>query len=565
MADLNTQTPLAKALHRKQELWNERSSHISHWRELSETQQPRGGRFFTSDVNKGGKRHNHIFDETATWALRTLAAGMMSGVTSPARPWFKLALPDKDLMEAGAVKTWLHQTAELMRAIFAASNTYRTLHTIYEELGLFGTGATVLLPNYNTVIHHYPMTVGEYAIANDEMGNVDTLVREFKLTVHQMVERFGLNAVSESVRNMHSMGKLHTWVDVVHLVEPRQQRDVTKADNKNMRFKSCYFEPAACGENKWLSESGFKRFPALCPRWSVTGNDVYGASPGMDVLGSVKQLQHQQLRKAQAIDYQVNPPIGVPTALKNQSVNRLPGGVSYIDTAGSGKIESLFNDDLNLQHLREDILDVRDRIRTGYYADLFLMLANDTRSGVTATEVAQRHEEKLLMLGPVLERLHNELLSPMIDITFDYCERAGILPPAPPELQGMEISVEFISVLAQAQRAVAAQGMDRLLANVGSIAAAKGGDMGVWDKIDVDQVIDDYAEMFGVNPEIIIPDDQVAKVRQQRADAQQAQQSAMAAAELPAAAKTASEIDTQNLEDVMQRLTGYSTTNEAAL
>lgn len=565
MADLNTQTPLARALHRKQELWNERSSHISHWRELSETQQPRGGRFFTSDVNKGGKRHNHIFDETATWALRTLAAGMMSGVTSPARPWFKLALPDKDLMEAGAVKTWLHQTAELMRAIFAASNTYRTLHTIYEELGLFGTGATVLLPNYNTVIHHYPMTAGEYAIANDEMGNVDTLVREFKLTVHQMVERFGLDAVSESVRNMHSMGKLHTWVDIVHLVEPRQQRDVTKADNKNMRFKSCYFEPAACGENRWLSESGFKRFPALCPRWSVTGNDVYGASPGMDVLGSVKQLQHQQLRKAQAIDYQVNPPIGVPTALKNQSVNRLPGGVSYIDTAGSGKIESLFNVDLNLQHLREDILDVRDRIRTGYYADLFLMLANDTRSGVTATEVAQRHEEKLLMLGPVLERLHNELLSPMIDITFDYCERVGTLPPAPPELQGMEISVEFISVLAQAQRAVAAQGMDRLLANVGSIAAAKGGDMGVWDKIDVDQVVEDYAEMFGVNPEIIIPDDQVAKVRQQRADAQQAQQSAMAAAELPAAAKTASEIDTQNLEDVMQRLTGYSTTNEAAL
>jgi hypothetical protein len=564
MADLNTQTPLARALHRKQELWNERSSHISHWRELSETQQPRGGRFFTSDVNKGGKRHNHIFDETATWALRTLAAGMMSGVTSPARPWFKLALPDKDLMEAGAVKTWLHQTAELMRAIFAASNTYRTLHTIYEELGLFGTGATVLLPNFDTVIHHYPMTVGEYAIANDEMGNVDTLVREFKMTVHQMVERFGLAAVSESVRNMHSMGKLHTWVDVVHLVEPRQQRDVTKADNKNMRFKSCYFEPAACGENKWLSESGFKRFPALCPRWSVTGNDVYGASPGMDVLGSVKQLQHQQLRKAQAIDYQVNPPIGVPTAMKNQAVNRLPGGVSYIDTAGTSKIESLFNVNLNLQHLREDILDVRDRIRTGYYADLFLMLANDTRSNVTATEVAQRHEEKLLMLGPVLERLHNELLSPMIDLAFDYCSRAGILPPPPPELQGMELNVEFISVLAQAQRAVAAQGMDRLLANVGQIAAASG-NMAVWDKVDTDQAVEDYAEMFGVNPEIVIPDDQVANVRKQRAEAQQAQQSALAAAELPAAAKTASEIDTQNLEDVMQRLTGYSTTNEAAL
>lgn len=564
MADFDINTPLGRALHRKQELWNERSSWVSHWRELSETQQPRGGRFFSSDTNRGDKRHNHIFDETATWSLRTLAAGMMSGVTSPARPWFKLGLPDKDLMEAGPVKAWLHQTAELMRAIFAASNTYRSLHTVYEELGLFGTGATVVLPDFDTVIHHFPMTVGEYAIANNAKGQVDTLVREFKMTVAQLGERFGLENLSTSTRQMFETGKRHTWVDVIHIIEPRRQRDVTKRDNKNMRFASCYFEPAHTGENRWLSESGFERFPALCPRWSVTGTDVYGASPGMDVLGSVKQLQHQQLRKAQAIDYQVNPPIGIPTALKNQTVNRLPGGVSYIDTAGSAKIESLFNVDLNLQHLREDILDVRDRIRTGYYADLFLMLANDTRSNVTATEIAQRHEEKLLMLGPVLERLHNELLSPMIDLTFDYCTRAGILPEAPPELQGQDLNVEFISVLAQAQRAVAAQGMDRLLANVGSIAAAKGS-MDPWDKIDTDQAIDDYADMFGVNPELVIPDDVVAKKRAERAQAMQAQQSAAAAAELPQAAKTASEIDTQNLEDVMQRLTGYSTTNEAAL
>lgn len=564
MADFDTNTPLGRALHRKQELWNERSSWVDHWRELSDTQQPRAGRFFTSDVNKGGKRHNHIFDETATWSLRTLAAGMMSGVTSPARPWFRLALPDKDLMEAGPVKAWLHDVSELMRAIFASSNTYRALHTVYEELGLFGTAATVLLPDFDNVIHHSPLTVGEYAIANNAKGEVDTLVREFKMTVSQLVERFGLENVSTSTRVMWESGKRHTWCDVIHIIEPRKNRDTMKRDNKNMRFASCYFEPAHCGENRWLSESGFDRFPALAPRWQVTGNDVYGSSPGMDVLGSVKQLQHQQLRKAQAIDYKVNPPIGVPTGLKNQTVNRLPGGVSYIDTASAAKVQSLFDVQLDLQHLLVDIQDVRERIRTGYYADLFLMLANDTRSGITATEVAQRHEEKLLMLGPVLERLHNELLSPMIDLTFDYCARANILPEPPPELQGMDINVEFISVLAQAQRAVAAQGMDRLLANVASIAAGKG-DMSVWDKINVDQVVDDYGDMFGVNPEIIIPDDVVAVKRQQRAEAMQAQQSAAAAAELPAAAKTASEIDTQNLEDVMQRLTGYSTTNEAAL
>jgi hypothetical protein len=213
---------------------------------------------------------------------------------------------------------------------------------------------------------------------------------------------------------------------------------------------------------------------------------------------------------------------------------------------------------INLQHLLMDIQDVRDRIKSTYYADLFMMLANDTRSGITATEVAERHEEKLLMLGPVLERLHNELLQPLIDITFENLLRAGVLPRAPDAMQGMELNVEFISVLAQAQRAVAAQGVDRLLGTVASIAQGKQ-DPTVWDNIDTDKVIVDYGDMFGVNPEIVVPAEKVAAMRAQRAQAQQAQQTAATAPQLVDSAKTASEINPQGLQDVMSMLQGYST------
>ena len=133
-----------RILTRKNALWTERSSWITHWREISDYQQPRAGRFVVTDRNRGDKRANHILDNTAVFGARTLAAGLMSGVTSPARPWFRLEIRDKDLMESGPVKTWLHDTAALLRAIFASSNTYRSLHTIYEELGLFGTGAAQL-------------------------------------------------------------------------------------------------------------------------------------------------------------------------------------------------------------------------------------------------------------------------------------------------------------------------------------------------------------------------------------------------------------------------------------
>lgn len=552
-----------RILARKSALWKERSSWVTHWREISEYQQPRAGRFVVTDRNRGDKRTNHILDNTAVFGARTLAAGLMSGVTSPARPWFRLEIKDKDLMESGPVKTWLHGVADLLRAIFASSNTYRTLHTIYEELGLFGTACAIVLPDFDNVIHHYPLTVGEYALATNSKGEVDTVCREFQMTVAQMVEQFGKDNCSQTVRDLFNRGNYDAWVDVIHMIEPRKNRDLTKRDARNMRFASIYLEPGKDQADKFLSESGFERFPVLAPRWVVTGNDVYGTSPGMECLGDVKQLQHQQLRKGQAIDYQVNPPLQVPTKYKEAAKARLPGGVFYVDSVGQGQgVRSAFEVQLNLEHLLLDIHDVRERIRSAYYADLFLMLANDNRSGITATEVAERHEEKLLALGPVLERLHNELLQPLIDITFTYASKAGILPEPPREIQGMELNVEFISVLAQAQRAVATQGMDRLLGTVGQLAAVK---PEVLDKIDFDQVVDDYGNAYGVNPAIIVPDEQVAAIRQQRAQAMQAQQTAAAVPAVADTVKTASEIDTGKLQDVLTSLQGYSQASPAPM
>lgn len=546
-----------RLLRRKTALWTERSSFDSHWREIATFQLPRAGRFIETDVNKGDKRHHNIYDNTAIFAHRTLAAGMMSGMTSPARPWFRLGLNDKDLMEHGPVSAWLFQVAEMMRAIFSSSNTYNALHQCYEELGAFGSWANFVQPDFDNVIHHYPMTVGEYAMATNDKGVVDTVFRQLSMTVGQMVKQFGVEKCSQAVRTLHDRGQHDAWVQVMHAVMPRADRDSTKRDAVNMPWASCYFEPGADNWDQFLSESGFKRFPALCPRWVVTGNDIYGRSPGMDCLGDVKQLQHEQLRKSQAIDYQVNPPLQVPTQYKDQASKRLPGGVMYVDATGpGGGVRSAYEVNVRLDYLLADIQDTRERIRSAYYADLFLMLANQPANGkMTATEVAERHEEKLLMLGPVLERLHNELLSPLIDITFDRMAEAGILPEIPPEIEGREINIEFVSTLAQAQRAVAAAGTDRLLGTVTSLVQ-------VWPevrhKIDAMQVIDDYANLFGVNPKMIKTDDEALEVAAAEQQAAQAAQQGMAAAQAVDSAKTASEINPQGMRDIMGMFAGYN-------
>lgn len=511
------------------------------------------------DRNRGERRHNNIYDSTGTRALRVLAAGMMAGMTSPARPWFRLATSDPDLNKHAPVKLWLSDVTRLMSSVFSKSNTYRALHSTYEELGAFGTAAKIVLDDFNTVIHHYPLTTGEYAIATDYRGNVNTLYREFEKPVVEIVAEFGLENCSQAVRNLYSTGKLGAWVPIVHAIEPRSDRDASKHDAKNMAWKSCYFELG--GENgKNLRESGFKEFRALCSRWATAGGDVYGNSPGMEALGDIKQLQHEQLRKAQGIDYMTKPPLQAPPSLKGKDTDMLPGGISYVDTAGpGGGIRSAFDVNLNLQHLLGDIQDVRERIRSSFYADLFLLLANNTDSRMTATEVAERHEEKLLMLGPTIERLHNEELNPLIETTFSRMLAAGIVPPPPEELQGNELNVEFVSMLAQAQRAIGTNSVDRFVGNLGAVAQFK---PQVLDKFSEDDWADAYSDMLGIDPKLIVASDKVALVRKQRAAlAAQTQQMQMA----NAAADTANKLGnaptsggSNALSDVTRAFSGYT-------
>ena len=540
------------------QLRNERESWMSHWKEISDYLLPRSGRFFVDDRNRGDKRHNNIYDSTGTRALRVLAAGMMAGMTSPARPWFRLTTSDPQLDESAAVKAWLADVTRLMQMVFAKSNTYRALHSMYEELGAFGTASTIVLADYTSVIHHYPLTTGEFAMAADHRGQINTLYREFQMTVAQVVREFGRSNCSPTVQTLFDRGALEQWVTVMQAIEPRVDRDLTKRDDRNMAWKSIYFEQGG-NEDQILRESGFKEFPALCPRWATSGGDIYGNSPAMEALGDIKQLQHEQLRKAQGIDYKTKPPLQAPTSLKSRDVDTLPGGISFVDAAApNGGIRSAFEVNIDLSHLLADIQDVRERIKGSFYADLFLMLANGTNPQMTATEVAERHEEKLLMLGPVLERMHNEILDPLIEMTFSRMVEANIVPPPPDELQGMELNVEFVSMLAQAQRAIATNSVDRFVGNLGAVAGIK---PEVLDKFDADRWADAYADMLGIDPELIVPGEQVAMTRKQRAEAAQAQQQAALLNQGADTAQKLGSVDTSKqsaLTDVTRAFSGYT-------
>lgn len=549
------------------QLLNERASFLPHWRELSDYILPRRSRFVTSDVNKGDRRNQKIIDSTATLAARTLRSGMMAGVTSPARPWFRLTTPDPDLAEVGAVKDWLHAVSQRMSHTFLKSNLYNILPVLYGDLGVFGTAAVAVEDDPKNIVQCTSFPIGSYCLAKDSRGMVDTFFREYQMTVRQLVETFGevddktgrakWEYFSTQVRNLWDKGEYQSWIDVCHVIQPNSEYKVGSALARHKRFESCYYESGnqTGGGNylrnddttRYLRESGYDLFPILAPRWEVTGEDVYGTScPGMESLGDIKQLQLGEKRSAEAIDKMVRPPMTAPSHLKTQKVSILPGDITYVDTReGQQGFRPAYEVNPRTMELENKQEQVRRRIQRAFYEDLFLMLASTDRRQITAREIEERHEEKLLALGPVLEQLNQDLLDPLIDITFEIMQRPAHnqIPEAPEELQGVPLKVEYISVMAQSQKMVSLAGLDRLATFVGQLATVAPDSV---MKIDTDQLIDEYGEGCGVSPRVIRPDEKVAKMRDDNAKAMAAQQQAEV---LSAGAGAARDLSQANMEE----------------
>lgn len=492
---------------------------------------PRRQMFQGSDRNNGTKRNDKIMAGTATFCARTLSAGMLTGLTSPSRPWFRLSTPDPQMMDVPEVRSWLHLVEELLRFVFSKSNLYDALPQAYLDLGVFGTSVVYVEEDVDRVIRCQTLPVGSYYLAANDRLQVDTVYRRFGMTVRQLVEKFGIDSVSARVRSQYREGRLDTWVDVIQAVQPRAAVRPAGADwveNTSMPWQSLYVEENGDDTNGPLRESGYLEFPFLASRWLVTGEDVYGSSPGMDALGDIKALQFLTKQRAQAVDKLVNPPLAASSALKGTPVSLLPGAINWVSPTQMGRpIEPLFLTTMNLGDLQQLILEAKQEIRTTFYTDLLLMmgLTQEPRQ-MTAREVEERHEEKMLQLGSVLQRLNTELLDPLIGRTFAICWRRGIVPPPPEAVAGVNLRVEFISILAQAQQLVHLLPIRQLIEITAMVAQLK---PEVVDKLEAPEIVDEAARLLGVNPKLLVEDEKLERLASARAQQQQAQQLAMAA------------------------------------
>lgn len=543
------------------------------WGEIAEYILPRRYRWLvTANAgNRGSNINTMIIDSTATIASRTLAAGMMSGITSPSRPWFQLAIPNADLQDSSPIKIWLDEARDRILTVMAESNYYTAKATQYQDIGVFGTAPMIIYEDFDDVIRCFNPAAGEYYLAVDDAYRINTLAREITMTIPEVVQMFGLENCSASVQTLYRTAGA-AWrqeVVVCHLIEPN--KPIWAQDGswiyyeeipKSFEWREVYWERGQA-PNLILRAKGYHEKPFSGPRWDVLANDAYGRSPGMDALGDVKQLQVMTKREAQAIEKMVNPPLVADVQMKNQPASALAGGITYVANLSqtNAGMRPLYEVQPRLNEFLVSKQEVQKRIQDVFFVPLFLMISQlDTVR--TATEIDARREEKLIQLGPVLERFQNESLDQDINRIFNIMMRADLMPPIPKQMSGQHIQINYVSMLAQAQAAASTAAIERLLAQVGNMAAGFGPE--VLDNINADETVDLYAEALGVSPKIVRDTVQLVKIRKARADQQQAMAVAGAAQAAAEGAKTLSETDVGGGINALQAVLGNTPDRQAA-
>ena len=491
-------------------LQSKRQTWESHWQEVANYMLPR-----KSDINvertRGDKRNVQIFDGTAVHSLELLASSLHGMLTSNANRWFQLRFKEAVLNDSDEAREWLEDATDKMYIAFQRSNFQTEIFENYHDLIAFGTSCLFIEEDKDDIIAFSARHIKEIYITENQKGFVDTIYRKFKLTAKAALERFGKENVSRDILTKFQKTPFDD-VEIVHVVKPRNIFNPRKLDKQNMPFQSIYMEYE---NGHIISIGGFREFPYVVPRYLKASNEIYGRSPGMNSLPDVKVLNKMVEVSLKAAQKQVDPPLLVADDAVILPIRTSPGSINYFRSGSRDTIQPLnigANNPLGLN--MED--QRRNAISRAFHVDQLLIQENRT---MTATEVMQRNQEKMKILGPVIGRLQQELLQPLIIRVFNIMLRNKLFVEAPEILENQEIDIEYVSPVAIAQKGAELESIMRGLELFGSISQIAP----VTDYLDENGLVKKIINVLGLPAKIIKSDKEVEELRAVRQQEQAAQ------------------------------------------
>ena len=488
------------------------------WQELADYFMPRTVRFLARNVNKAPAKNKKIKDAATLKAVRNFSSGMMSGATNPATNWFRIKVKGYDLKYDWQSRKWCGNVSDIIRDIFNISNFYVKLPAAYKQLGVFALSVLGLEKDEETVMRVKLLPIGSYRYAKDERGVVDTMCRVYTETAKNLYEKFGKDNVSKAVLQCIEQKRFEEPFEIVHFVEPNAEYNPDSVWAKNKKFISVYYEVS--GENdKFLGKSGFDKFPYVVFEGEENGEDVYPTECcGVNALPDAKQLMAMVVDEGKIIKKIGSPQMKGPAELKNKKLTDAPATFTENNQNGDGLTPVYQVPPAVVQPLEVLLEAKRQSIYELFFNDLFAMILNTADRGRTATEVNELKEEKMTLLSPLLEQVHSGLKTVMEWIFLECLER-GIIPEPPAQIQGRDLEIEFVSMLAQAQKAQKISGMERFCTFTINLAQAV--DPTLARKLNAEKIIDDYADYANIDPEQVVPSEDLQKIRQAQAEKQE--------------------------------------------
>jgi hypothetical protein len=562
------------AIKRHESLLSKRSAWDSYWYELAEMAMPRKAEFLSARSLMGMRsgpseqRQTTLFDGTMVSANIVLANGCMSYLTPADSRWFSFDSPAA-LKGVDTVEQYYRRCSEIANLELARSNFYTEVHELYMDRGCFGTGVLHCEMGKRSFLNFRKFDVGTFSIAEDDEGYVDTLSREFYLTVRQAVQWFGKESVSETIQKLFDSGQaeqLEKEFCFIHQIFPRVADEIEfgKRDVLNMPIASVYVEK---DRKLVVRESGYTEQPFFATRYlKWYSEQAYGWSPAWVALPEAHQLNFLQKQLDALAELSAFPRFLIPDSHEGE-VDFRASGVTYYDAANPNAIPREWATGGRYDIGKDRVTEKQKAINQAFHVDLFQMFANLDRPQMTAREVAERSGEKLIQFSPTFARLTTELFTPLLRRIFSLLTRAGRLPPPPREVIQQapsgeaylpEPEVVFSSKIALAIKSLENASLMNTFEIWMPIAQAK---PEILDNINLDQTFRDSVRNAGLPVRWLVEAEDVQKLRAARAEQMAAMQKQ---AEMAAQADAAGKIGSVKEDSVVGRMLQEQTKGAAA-
>lgn len=501
-----------------------RSDHERDWEEIGRLIRPQRRGFMTADASD--YRAEKPLNSGAVIANQHFSSGLYGTLNNPANRWFGVSSSDPALSAFQPMKEWLDLVASIIRASFSPSVSpfYSATTQLYGDLSALGNGAQIAeMRVADRRIVDQTISMAEVCYDIDADGQVIEVIRRFKLSPVQAAHSFGIDVLPEKMKMRALDGSRHKQVIFHHIY---RNRDWVKGQlgPKGKRWHSIH---TSQDESAVLRHGGYDDMPMTAPRWEVETGESYGVGPGWIALASARKMDLMERANLRAGQRAADPTLLAPDRDVMPLKGRIrPGDVVYggMDISGRkmlGTLDTFTGTGLTLEMQAQAL----DQIRDAFHWSLMNLAG---RTGMTATEVVERQEEKLRLMAPHLGRVQEEFLGPKIAQRFAMLWKAGQIPPPPPEAAGADLVIEYTSAAAMAAKSAEGAATMRLIADLAPMAAIK---PRVMDRISADDMVEVLAEARGVPARLLASReeaDQIAKARAEQAQQAQIMEAAKA-------------------------------------